>query len=175
MNEKDFAEIVNNSKGFVLSAIEKNLAERFYHAIDDVVQETYIRAYRGLTKKQFRGDSSIGTWIYAIARNESLRMNSKLIREEEKAAKSIRALEDIIPVTGEEDENITLLKDHLSKLPDKYRSVLTLISSGHSTGDIAKKLNIRQGTVKSRTSRGKKLLHSMMMEDKDERSQQNER
>ncbi len=174
MDEKDFAEIVKSSKGVVLSAIEKNLAERFSHAIDDVAQETYLRAYKGLMKNQFRGDSSMSTWIYTIARNESLRMNKKLEREEEKARKSMEIHEEMA-AADKEDNSIALLKDYLSRLPDKYRSVLTLVSAGHSTGDIAEKLNIRQGTVKSRTSRGKKLMHQMMTEGEDERKNYDEK
>ena len=42
MNEKEFSAIVAETKAVVLSAIEKNLAERFYHAVDDVAQETYL-------------------------------------------------------------------------------------------------------------------------------------
>ncbi len=42
MTEREFAEIVGRTKKVVLSAIEKNLASRFYHSIDDVVQETYL-------------------------------------------------------------------------------------------------------------------------------------
>ncbi len=38
MTETEFARIVHDTKGVVLSAIEKHLAARHYHAIDDVVQ-----------------------------------------------------------------------------------------------------------------------------------------
>jgi DNA-directed RNA polymerase specialized sigma24 family protein len=59
MTEREFADIVGRTKKVVLSAIEKNLASRFYHSIDDVVQETYLRAYSSLTKGKFRGESSL--------------------------------------------------------------------------------------------------------------------
>src|SRR6185295_731328 len=87
MTEEEFSTIVDNTKAIVLSAVEKNLFARFYHAIDDVVQETYLRGFRGLQKKQFEGRSALSTWLYAIARNESLRMNEKLMREERKTEK----------------------------------------------------------------------------------------
>ncbi len=61
MTETEFARIVHATKAVVLSAVEKHLAGRFYHAIDDVVQETYLRAYRSLTSDKFRGDSAIST------------------------------------------------------------------------------------------------------------------
>lgn len=165
MEEKEFAEIVNSTKGVVLYAIEKNLAERFYHSIDDVAQETYLRAYKGLIKKQFRGDSSLETWLYTIARNESMRMNKKLMREEEKAAKSFRNRELKAAAAEEDEKLISNLKEDLSRLPEKYGSVLALISSGHSILDIAEKLKIKPGTVKSRASRGRKILQKIIREE----------
>jgi RNA polymerase sigma-70 factor (ECF subfamily) len=158
MTEKEFAEIVKRTKKTVLSAIEKNLSARFYHAIDDVAQETYIRAYNGLAKNSFRGDSSIETWLYRIARNESLRMNQKLIREEEKAKKVQESTSQSFTHKTDYGE-AAYLQDHLTLLPDKYRSVLTLISRGFNIKDISQKLGIRPGTVKSRTSRGKEMIH----------------
>lgn len=156
MNEREFAEIVKRTKKTVLSAIEKNMSPRFYHAIDDVAQETYIRAFNGLAKNSFRGDSSIETWLYKIARNESLRMNHKLIREEEK---TLKAQSNIRLVQNPDSGDTEYLKDHLKLLPEKYRSVLTLSSQGFNINDISKKLGIRPGTVKSRASRGKKIIH----------------
>nr|WP_231293371.1 sigma factor [Leptospira sp. serovar Kenya] len=87
MTESEFTEIVSSTREIVLSAIEKNLAERFSYAIDDVAQETYFRAYKALKKDQFRQESKLSTWLYTIARNESLRMNDKLRKEEERAEK----------------------------------------------------------------------------------------
>ena len=155
MNSDDFTLIVKSTKKVVLSAIGKTLAERFYHAIDDVAQETYIRAYRGLVKNSFRADSSIETWLYAIARNESLRMNRKLMREEEKALRSARHNEKQID-TAEPDTAI--LHDGISALPEKYRPVLQMMAEGLKINEISAKLGIRPGTVKSRASRGKKII-----------------
>jgi RNA polymerase sigma-70 factor, ECF subfamily len=157
MNERDFAEIVNRTKRTVLSAIEKNISPRFYHAIDDIAQETYIRAYRGLEKNSFRGDSSIETWLYKIAKNESLRMNHKLTREEEKQKKA--AENTALMQQNFISDDAPSLDEHLVMLPEKYRSVLTLVSQGLNINDISQKLGIRPGTVKSRASRGKKLIH----------------
>jgi len=168
MTEREFAEIVKRTKKTVLSAIEKNMASRFYHAIDDVAQETYIRAFNGLVKNSFRGDSSLETWLYKIAKNESLRMNHKLMREEEKAKKiSENSLTEQIQKPDSEDSGY--LNEQLTLLPEKYRSVLTLTSLGFSINDISQKLGIRPGTVKSRTSRGKKFIHENIRREDHER------
>lgn len=163
MNEKEFAAIVTETKGVVLSAIEKNLAERFYHAIDDVAQETYLRAYKSLIKEKFRGDSAMGTWLYRIAVNESLRMNQKLKREEDKQKKSISAFE-MEPEEESMTEEIAALKHAIPRLPEKYREVLSLVFEGRSNNEIALRLRIMPGTVKSRTFRGKEMLHKLIRE-----------
>jgi len=166
MTEREFADIVGRTKKVVLSAIEKNLASRFYHSIDDVVQETYLRAYSSLTKGKFRGESSIDTWLYSIARNESLRMNEKLLREERKEKKLIEAEE---PAADSADDNIALLQENILKLPEKYGSVLSLVSLGYSLNQISEKLGLNIGTVKSRISRGKKIIQESIKGGKDER------
>lgn len=161
INEKEFAGIINSTKRIVLSAIGKNLAERFYHSIDDVVQETYIRAYKSLVKKKFKGESSIGTWLYTIARNESIRINNKLIKEEKKAEKTYDRLKSI--EKDEFDADIQNLFDSISKLPDKHRSVMELVSQGLSVKQISERLNIKTGTVKSRASRGRDMLQKILV------------
>lgn len=164
MNEREFADIVGRTKKVVLSAIEKNLASRFYHSVDDVVQETYLRAYGSLTRGKFRGESSLETWLYTIARNESLRMNDRLMREERKEKKLLEEnpLDDV-----NTDDNISLLQDKISKLPEKYGAVLSLVSLGYTLNQISDKLGINIGTVKSRISRGKKIIQDSIKGEKD--------
>lgn len=87
MDQKEFTELIDSTKHIVLSAIKKNLFDEFHDSIDDVVQETYFRAYKSLSANKFRGDSSVSTWLYTIARNESLRMNQKRSRQTALASK----------------------------------------------------------------------------------------
>ena len=165
MIEKEFAEIIDSTKGVVLSAIEKHLAGRFYHAIDDVVQETYIRAYKSLVKKKFRGDSKIETWLYTIARNESLRMDKKLAKEEKKYEKSVKKFDREEMFKDKQfDDEIDALNDAIGNLPEKYRAVMELTSRGLTEKEIAEKLNIKHGTVKSRISRGKEMIQKIYRE-----------
>ncbi len=160
MTEIEFAAIVGRTKKVVLSAVRKHLAVRFSFAIDDVVQETYLRGYRHLTGGRFREESSIESWLYAIARNESFRMNKKLSREEEKAEKA--AEEQELSMNGsyltEEVISLDLLID---RLPEKYRGVMAMKAQGISEKDIACALGITIGTVKSRFSRGKEMLQKL--------------
>lgn len=50
------------------------------------------------------------------------------------------------------------LKDLLAMLPWKYKSVLSLVGEGYKEQQIAEKLSIPEGTVKSRAFRGKQIL-----------------
>ena len=160
MDDKEFAEIIASTKGAVLSSIEKHLAARFYHAIDDVAQETYLRAFNSLVKNKFRGDSSVSTWLYTIARNESLRMNNKLEREEKKFEKAAGEFELIEKRSNtESDPAIDALREKIGLLPPKYRDVMELTSQGFTNKQISERLSIKTGTVKSRTSRAREMLH----------------
>lgn len=166
MNDKEFASIVNSTKGVVLAAIRKHLAAEYLHSIDDVVQETYIRAYRSLVKNSFRGDSSINTWIYTIARNESLRMMKKLNREEIKLRKKAEKMEELavneaVEYTAGYNDRIDV-DNSISSLPDKYKKVMELIFLGFSEKQIASELSLKKGTVKSRVFRGRALLQKMV-------------
>jgi len=170
MNEREFAELVKNTKKTVLSAIGKNMSPRFYHAIDDVAQETYIRAYEALEKNSFKGSSSIETWLYAIARNESIRMNNKLLREEEKSKKVLAVLNETENKEDSQDSgNTEYIHKHISLLPEKYRDVLILLFKGFNISDVSQKLGIPSGTVKSRSSRGKKIILKNIRRDGHER------
>jgi RNA polymerase sigma-70 factor (ECF subfamily) len=163
MTEREFAEIIDSTKGTVLSAIHTHLADRFYNAIDDVAQETYIRAYRSLIKNKFKEESLISTWLYTIAKNESLRMNKKLSREEMKFQKSVEKMKaDAEYESSENNLDIELLRKAIGNLPEKYRSVIELVSRGLTEKQISEKLEIKRGTVKSRASRGREMLEKLL-------------
>lgn len=160
MTDSDFADIVNNTKGIVLSAIGKHLAFQFHHAIDDVVQETYLRAYRSLIKNKYKDESKMHSWLYTIAKNESIRMNEKLDREQKKFKKLLESIDD----EPNEPVDLDFLYNSIEKLPPLYKDVMELLSIGFSEKEISKKLQIKKGTVKSRISRGRVLLYKLIKE-----------
>ncbi len=163
MTDEEFARIVSETKGYVLSAIEHNLPERFMGAIDDVVQETYIRAYRHLEKGKFRGESALSTWIYSIARNESLRMAGRLGRDEKRSGGELN--EEITTEGGPLfDHDRDALRDAINRLPEKYRAVMERVSQGLNEQEIARDMSLPPGTVKSRAHRGREILRKMLEE-----------
>ena len=131
MNEKTFAEIIEETKGVVLTAIGKFLHHDLVYAIDDVAQETYLRAYKGLASGKFKGDSKISTWLYTIARNESFRMNDKHARLVKFQMKS-GAIDTDEPYETYDDEieDIERMKDSIDVMPKKYRDVFVQTIQG---------------------------------------------
>ncbi len=164
MTDTEFAAIVGKTKKIVLSAVRKHLAARFSYAIDDVVQEAYLRGYRHLAGGLFRNESSVESWLYAIARNESFRMNKKLEREEVKAEKAAERQREYDPGPFSPDD-AARLEGLIGRLPDKYREVMALKARGMHEDEIAGALGITRGTVKSRFSRGKEMLQKLSGEE----------
>ena len=104
----------------------------------DLVQETFLNAYRGL--KDFRGDAQVSTWLYTIASRACMRMRRKRKGEPEREL----SLDDFVPtsegefrlqipmdgLTPEEalqNKELRVALDHaINKLPKKYRMTLVL-------------------------------------------------
>lgn len=166
MTSPEFEEIIKRTKKIVLSAIAKNLSDNYTHAIDDVVQETYLRAYKSLESGKFRGDSQIGTWLYKIAKNESQRMNAKLDKEEIKKQKLVLEINTLESVENTDNEDRLIKFFHfLSVIPEKYSEVLKNQLAGKTEKDISKSLGISKGTVKSRASRGKDFIRKLFSKE----------
>lgn len=173
MDKEAFASIVEDTKGIVLKAIKKNLFSEYYYSVDDVVQETYIRAYRSLIKGKFRENSKLSSWLYTIARNESIRMNKKLKRGEKRREKYVEknieyfnpSGKDAIEERVEKNNLIEKLNNAIEKLPGKYGDVMDLYIKGFNEKEIASFLSVPRGTVKSRIHRGKEKLKEIFRKE----------
>jgi RNA polymerase sigma-70 factor (ECF subfamily) len=130
----------------------------------DVLQDTLLKAFRSLNN--FRGESSIGTWLHRIAVNTFLQRRNKRqpepmddLKLEEFQLSSAEGLQ-IRPPTPEEafeeKEGRTLLESAIAKLPEEYRTVLVLRDmEGHSANETAEILDLSVAAVKSRLHRAR--------------------
>ena len=141
----------------------------------DVTQEVFIRVHRSLSK--FRGDSSLSTWIYAIASNLSRnairsrknRAKVQVLAPDEKTEGSPfwdRAA-DTRGISASRNTESADLKGAIQKalqgLPPDYREAVILRDMEDlDYQEIAGALKIGVGTVKSRIARGRALLREKL-------------
>lgn len=93
---------------------------------DDVLQNTFIKAWTGLDG--FRGDAKLSTWLFRIANNETLnfleRRRQQLSLDDEAAVGVSARLESDPYFDG--DETARQLQEAIASLPDKQRQVFNL-------------------------------------------------
>ncbi|WP_174497401.1 sigma-70 family RNA polymerase sigma factor [Salirhabdus euzebyi] len=137
---------------------------------DDVTQEVFVTIYRKLGT--FQGRSSLKSWLYSIAINKSkdyLRSwqnrNSRLKEKLSLFSKTVNTDSDTPEdVAVKQNESNQLLKQVLS-LPIKYREVLVLhYFKELSTKEVGDALHIKEATVRTRLTRGRELLKTILEE-----------
>jgi len=141
---------------------------------EDVVQETYLRAFFNLSK--FRGESSLTTWLTRIALNEALgrkRKQRAMVTLEivETAQETSAQIIQFPAMTTETDpersaaqhEIRKLLERAMDALPEPFRVVFVMRDVEEmSIEDTATHLGIRPQTVKTRLHRARRLLRQSL-------------
>lgn len=134
----------------------------------DLVQETFLNAYRGL--RHFRGEAQFATWLYRIASRACLAMRRRRKGEPEHEL----SLEEFIPTSeGELQLQIRAdgltpeealankqlrraLREAIQGLPAKYRLVLVLRDmEGLSAKEVGTVMGLNERAVKSRLHRAR--------------------
>ena len=92
---------------------------------DDVLQNTFVKAYRGFAN--FEGRSSLYTWLYRIATNEALTQKKN---QRQKATQSLEEFQvgstDQADHDFDEEKAVQKLKHALEELPEKQRIVFNM-------------------------------------------------
>lgn len=143
----------------------------------DVVQETYLRAFINL--HAFRGDSALGTWLARIAINVALsaqRRKGRLVQlEAGDDDRDAPELEDAMPAqTTDSDapdaaahrlEIRALLQASIAELPPIYRTVFMLRAVEElSVAETAFCLGVSEDVVKTRFLRARAMLRERLAE-----------
>jgi RNA polymerase sigma-70 factor, ECF subfamily len=130
-------------------------------AAEDIAGAAFASALEKLDT--FRGESTLPTWIYAIAMNElrswaRRKPTVSLEMIEESAAKPL-VEPDLLEQTHDRTECIRRIRQVLRCVPSIHRRILIdHFIDGFSTREIARRHKIPQGTVLSRIFTGKRIL-----------------
>ena len=142
---------------------------------NDLVQETFIKAYRAL--KTFKGDSSFYTWVYRIAVNKTINF---LKQRKNRLHMSLNDVDinaendpDLVALVSEKtprrDLNLAELQDKLNaamlKLSEHHRMVVTLHDiQGLSHEEIGEIMDCNMGTVRSRLFYARQQLQAYLLD-----------
>ena len=151
---------------------------------EDLVQETYLRAYRGFGG--FEEGTNLKAWLYRILTNTYINSyRAKKRRPDETDLddvedlylyRRIGGLEAAMAGRSAEDELLERftdaeVKEALESLPENFRMAVLLADvEGFSYKEIAEILDIPIGTVMSRLHRGRKALQKRLYEFAVERN-----
>ena len=151
---------------------------RNHRDAEDLVQETYLRAYRFFDS--YTPDTQIKAWLFRILRNTFInRYRAQKVRPEEVDLERVEAgyertvdaefLRGHEPRSPEELVMANVLDEELQQalgaLPEEYRTVVILaLVEDLSYKEIAAALSIPLGTVMSRLHRGRRLLQASLLE-----------
>ena len=139
--------------------------------VEDIAQETFIRAYRALA--QFRGDAQFYTWLYRIAVNTAKKALMDMKRDptvSENAFKSsdddeTSVLENELTTSETPDavlaskEIAEMVNSAMEALPEELRQAITLREiEGLSYEEISEAMNCPIGTVRSRIFRAREAI-----------------
>jgi RNA polymerase sigma-70 factor (ECF subfamily) len=130
---------------------------------EDVVNEIMINVVEKLKKGEFRGDSSVGTFIYTITSRriiDFIRKKSKVLKHAPEPDPYLSPHEHV-----ENIERAQWIADSIKKLKPKYKEVLFLYYYQElSREEVAKKLKISPRRVSERVNYAQKLLRKVMKE-----------
>jgi len=176
-DESAFSEIIQRYYARI-----RALANQTLHNLADaeeVAQDTFIRAHRALAN--FRGESSLATWLYCIGLNLARNRYWFYFRRRRQDTISIdRAVVEGSSVSlagvlsdgsaGPRAESmtgefVTLISECMERLEASHREILTMRTLRNlSYEEIAATLGINVGTVKSRIARARERLRSLLQQ-----------
>ncbi|MBB6447881.1 RNA polymerase sigma factor SigW [Bacillus benzoevorans] len=165
-----FGEVVELYKDKVFQLSFRMLGNR--HEAEDIAQEAFIRAYVNI--QSYNLNLKFSTWLYRIATNLCIdRIRKKkpdyYLDAEVAGTEGLTMYSHIAsntPLPEDDVESLELkesIQKEISKLPEKYRSVIVLkYIEELSLNEISEILDLPLGTVKTRIHRGREALRKQL-------------
>ncbi|MCA1041666.1 RNA polymerase sigma factor SigW [Bacillus infantis] len=169
-DQNAFGEIVEIYKDKVFQLCFRMLGNR--HEAEDIAQEAFLRAYINI--QSFNIDLKFSTWLYRIATNLCIdRIRKKkpdyFLDAEVAGTDGLTMYSQIAADTRLPEEDVESLElqetiqNEISKLPEKYRSVIVLkYIEELSLNEISEIMDLPLGTVKTRIHRGREALRKQL-------------
>ena len=127
----------------------------------DFTQETFIRAFERLA--EFRGESSLFTWLHTIAVSVTLNGMRKVKRLHGREMELSDALDHGAPDRSAEPDLKHRLGRAIDALPRGYRTVFVMHDiEGYTHEEIAAALGLQPGTSKAQLSRARAKLREAL-------------
>ena len=145
--------------GRVYQVVYRLLGDR--DQAEEATQDTFVKAFARLDG--FRGESSLGTWLHAIAVSMALtalrKKKRRLFREAD--------LDDAAMLpdtrTGSEPDLRDRLRQAIDALPEKFKVQVVLHDiEGFTHGEIARMTGVPEGTCKTRLMGGRAKLREAL-------------
>lgn len=142
---------------------------------EDLVQDTFLRAFQFFD--QFQGGTNARAWLFRIMTNLYINSYRRRTREPERVSYDeledfylYNRLSDAQTYGGASPEDLVMqrvqtdaIRDAIEKLPDEYRDTVVLADlSELSYQEISEILDVPIGTVRSRLSRGRRLVQKAL-------------
>lgn len=153
--EQDFAQIIRKNKGTIYTVcymFSKNEDE-----VADLFQEILINLWNGF--KNFRGESTPGTWIYRVSLNTCISLNRKKKRRGDSVPLEMDI--NLFDNSGEDIKQIQMLHQRISQLGPFDRAIIFLWLENMSYDEIGAIVGISAKNVSVRLFRIKEQLKKM--------------
>lgn len=147
----------------IFSFVDRRLSDR--ELSEEVVADAFFEVWRGASA--FRGASRVSTWLFGIAtfkcreadRNRKRLKRAYVVAAEPSLLQAVSDDREIIDQL-EARSDLRWLRRRFDELPSAQREVAELAGEEQSVDEMANRLGVSSGTVKSRLSRARRTLRT---------------
>ena len=138
---------------------------------EDLLQETFIKVYINLDR--YSPEYTFGQWVYTIARNTHIDFERR--RQEDLSIDEKFAAPIANTPTLEENmirqQQRRQIEHYIQSLPENYRRLFTMrFLEDYSYDEIAEKLHLPMGTVKTQIHRARERMCKLIIEGEGEKA-----